>query len=762
MGNTLGATGLTGSNLYFAGINNITLSQATDANGGTISISGGNTTQFAGSGTTFGGTNISASMTLNSLGLALSASVGSQAPAGVVQLNGSTGTLSLVAGSSLSASSNASTITFGLASNISTYLQTTGNYLTTAAQSSVSNQTGISSIIVSNTTYTSGAVSFSNANGITFGSSAGQAITASYNSTQFAGSGFTSGGANVGISGTHNSAGLSLSVTAAAQSNQTLGVYASSQTYGQSSSSNVNATALSVVGSGIISVGLSAGSLLISAAAGAAQTAVSGIIVSNTTYTSGTVSFSNANGISFGSSAGQAITASYTVPATAGLVSAIAVSGGAGTSNTVTGMTFLNSNGLTFGVSTGASAASITASYTQSAQAVSAQGGSSTFSTLVFTNSNNLTFTNTGGSVAGSWALNVSGGAGTSNALSGLTFANSNGLTFGLSTGAGVGTLTGSYNSTQFAGTGTTFAGNNVSGSMTLNSAGLNLSLSAGAGGGGGVAIAASNSTFTSGTVVLSAAGGAITISNGAQSALFSVPQTSSLVGASGISVSVNASTISVYLNAASRFIWPYHQVTAVGALGNGSMSIQYMQLDEALVASRLDVPFAWSAGSAATTATMAIVMTVNAGVYTRANSTALSSVATGSTQTTYSYASNSAGNTQLLANAIRPVSCPINVSLMPGEYWVGFNLSTNSSSIGLSTTNLGQTISVYGGANIQTALQWAEFTNVTNSTTNMYGGMGIYSAATAATLTSIGLANIVQTGASLSQANIGLVFRNY
>ena len=81
--------------------------------------------------------------------------------------------------------------------------------------------------------------------------------------------------------------------------------------------------------------------------AGGAQTGISGLVVSNTTYTSGTVTFQNANGISFGSS---------------------------------------GANG-------------ISASYTQSGQAFSASGGSSTFSTLVFTNSGGVTFTNTAGSL---------------------------------------------------------------------------------------------------------------------------------------------------------------------------------------------------------------------------------------------------------------------------------------------------------------------------------------------------------------------------
>jgi hypothetical protein len=53
----------------------------------------------------------------------------------VNSLNGSTGQISLNVGSSLSASTNGSSITFGLASNITTALQSAGAYLTTARAS---------------------------------------------------------------------------------------------------------------------------------------------------------------------------------------------------------------------------------------------------------------------------------------------------------------------------------------------------------------------------------------------------------------------------------------------------------------------------------------------------------------------------------------------------------------------------------------------------------------------------------------------------
>src|SRR4029077_3509959 len=94
----------------------------------------------------------------------------------------------------------------------------------------------------------------------------------------------------------------------------------------------------------------------------------------------------------------------------------------------------------------------------------------------------------------------------------------------------------------------------------------------------GGRAIVASNTTFTSGTVVLSAAGGALTISSGAQSALFSVPATSSLIGASGLTVSTAGSTISVGNQALTRFFVPSaNNLTPLSAAGNASVSFQYM-----------------------------------------------------------------------------------------------------------------------------------------------------------------------------------------
>lgn len=412
--------------------------------------------------------------------------------------------------------------------------------------------------------------------------------------------------------------------------------------------------------------------------------------------------------------------------------------------------------------------------------------------------------------------------------------------------------------------------GNNV----TLSQNGQSVTISAGGAGAGGVNIAASNSTFTSGTVVLSAAGGALTISNGAQSALFSVPATSSLVASGNGSLSTNGSTISFGANAAALSIggnstsgaggysnistgtgvllggnnitlsqngasitisaasqtvqtqasggiagtntaktgniaftvntsgvsinasslmgtgyttgsttgaWtatgnsnglsevtPYltryvvnpDQIQPISAPGNASATFQYVPVYVPVTGTRIDALVSMSAGSAATTATGAIVFSAYAAIYTRNGST-LSSLSSGSTQTTYTYASNTGGATGLIGGAMRPISVPVNFNMPPGEYFVGFNMLTNTSSIGLSTTNYGLTLSMMGATAIQTAQVYAEITAATANSSGLYYGQGVYSAATTGLPAAVSISGINQTGAALAQANIALVFRN-
>jgi fibronectin-binding autotransporter adhesin len=373
-----------------------------------------------------------------------------------------------------------------------------------------------------------------------------------------------------------------------------------------------------------------------------------------------------------------------------------------------------------------------------------------TGSQLVLAGGNNITLSQSTG--ANGASVTVQGAVGTGTSISGNFSAtvNSAGLAFNASNLAGTATAkTGnasitlnsaglSFNGSGLAGTATAITGN---ASITLNSAGLSFN---------GSGLAGTNTAVT----------GPVSVTLNSSGISLNVPATSSISATGGLSVSVNGSTISIGQGPISRSIFPEAQFEPIGPPGMGSMSIQYFACDGALSASRLDALVGWAGASAATTATMAIAMSVWAAVYTR-NASTLSSLSSGSTQTTYSYASNTAGATAFTNSQIRPVSVPINMNFSQGEYFVGFNFSTAASSIGASTTNLGQTLSMYGGSQIQSAINYAEISAATATSTNLYGGMGMLSAATGAIPVSIGLANINQTGTALTAANIAFVFRN-
>ena len=116
---------------------------------------------------------------------------------------------------------------------------------------------------------------------------------------------------------------------------------------------------------------------------------------------------------------------------------------------------------------------------------------------------------------------------------------------------------------------------------------------------------------------------------------------------------------------------------------------------------------------------------------------------------------------TSLTTGAIRPISVPCNFNMAPGEYLVGFNFLTATTSIGTGTTSFGLTLSMMGGNQFQTAaLPYAEIGSTTQTGSNLIGGMGVYTAATTGLPIAPGFSNIAQSGSSQQQANIALVFR--
>jgi len=216
------------------------------------------------------------------------------------------------------------------------------------------------------------------------------------------------------------------------------------------------------------------------------------------------------------------------------------------------------------------------------------------------------------------------------------------------------------------------------------------------------------------------------------------------------------------------RVIYPTG-FTNGNAIGNGSLSFQYFNCTYPIQASRLDLLLEVSAASAATAATAAPCISAIAGIYsvfastnTAGTTSGMSLLSAGSTATTYSYASNNSGNSQLITAGIRPMSVPIGINMSPGEYFVAFGLSTTASSQGTATTALALSMSIQAALTNQTAVNYAEFTNVTTANSNLWYGLGVYSAATGALPLTLPVTAINQTGANLLDGNFAFVMRNY
>lgn len=142
--------------------------------------------------------------------------------------------------------------------------------------------------------------------------------------------------------------------------------------------------------------------------------------------TSGTVIFSNANGVSFGMAGSASVTAS---------VQAIkAVSAGTTNNSTLTGLSFANGSGVSFGLN-GATVTASVASNTPGA--ISAGTSSFTLGTAVFANSNGVSFGASNGTVTASVAAQTGTqaaiGAGSVTTPAGtIIFSNGSGVSFGM------------------------------------------------------------------------------------------------------------------------------------------------------------------------------------------------------------------------------------------------------------------------------------------------------------------------------------------
>jgi hypothetical protein len=343
------------------------------------------------------------------------------------------------------------------------------------------------------------------------------------------------------------------------------------------------------------STGAGGNTLSISAANQSAQTQsnIAGIIAGAATASTGTISFANSNGVSFGLN-GQTLTASAAGAAQSNQVITVNASGANTIGNTSSGTLDARSFNISGqgGVSVGLSGSTLQISApTQSIQTQNLQnvtvGGTNTSGVLANVSSGALTLA--GGnnitlSQAGN-AITISGGAGggagsntfgmsnlgntsgTTGVVSGsaqqLILAGGNNITLSQSINGASATITlsAASQSIQTQGIAAVSFGGNTAGSNYTNSsgtislyAGSNMTFSRGVNNsvtlvaGGGIALGNSEATFSNGTVGLAAApSAAITIqsnTNGGQVFNLSVPGTSSLVALGNLTISSTGSTI--------------------------------------------------------------------------------------------------------------------------------------------------------------------------------------------------------------------------
>lgn len=282
--------------------------------------------------------------------------------------------------------SNSNNVSFG--TNGSTVTATV-----TFAQS-VQTQSNIQGIYDGANSISTGTIRFSNANGVSFGIN-GQTLTGSV----------------------------------AAQTNQTVGIYAVSNTT-QSSSGTLDARSLSFRGAGVASVGYSNGSVVVSVPSGGGGLTNVNVSAGTTSNNLSNFVFSNSNSVSFGLN-GSTITASV------------------GTQQYV----LSDSNNVSFGLngSTITATAGQTINFYGVSNTTQSSSGTIDARTLSFRGAGNVSVGYSNGSVVISATGGGAGGgianqAGTQTATSGtVIFSNSNGVSFGMSNSS---VITASFNGT--------------------------------------------------------------------------------------------------------------------------------------------------------------------------------------------------------------------------------------------------------------------------------------------------------------------------
>jgi hypothetical protein len=398
--------------------------------------------------------------------------------------------------------------------------------------------------------------------------------------------------------------------------------------------------------------------------------------------------------------------------------------------------------GFTGGVSTGGNTLGNTGTQTGS---------------LIFVGGNNITLS-VGTAAGGAQTITISGAnaggaqtgissivaGGTTYTSGSVQYVNSNGFSWLSTTGQGIlGSYTVPIVTQYFSNTATTFNGANISGSITHNTAGLQLSLSVGAQISTvglyalGNTTQNSSTTFNQSAISFNALGAASWgYSNG--SVQVSVPATSSISGTGLVSVSVNGSTISIGAAPAQLSVFqplPFNGST-VTQLGQGTVQIYPAFDPEAFSASRADIMNSFSISSLGISS-YAGAVSYYVGLYTRNGST-LSLASSGSQS--YQFTMSSSNSLSLLSG-IRRASLPFNANYTGGDLWIGLmSLTTSTNANSFTASNVAVP---YGNQAALNGLIGA----APNSSYQLLPGLGFYSVSSASMPVSMGFSDISGIG---------------
>lgn len=409
--------------------------------------------------------------------------------------NGAADGVNIVSAGTQIAGTNA-TVVFSNANNVS-FGMNNSSVVTASASVAAGAGDGVNILAAgTQTANTTGTVSFADSNGITFGLSNSSIMTATVRTDyQSSGNYLTTARASndaVGLNTaktnatwTVNSSGISLDAGAYLTTAQPVGAYLTTAMQSNAvtlsnikvsgGASSLNLSALTFADSNGISFGLSNNSVMTATVKTDYQSSNANYLTSqsnqaasaaNGSFAFQTVSFSNLNGISFGTSAGSAITASHNA-----LTTARASNDAIGLNTAKTNVTWtVNSSGLSLDAGAYLTTAMASNRGTDFVQANAAFAGTNASGTIA---SNGISVSVAAPGGGGGPTLK---GSGTYTQSTGtVEFANSNGITFGLSNN---GTMTASHNAITTARASNDAIGLNTAQSnvtWTVNSSGLSL-----------------------------------------------------------------------------------------------------------------------------------------------------------------------------------------------------------------------------------------------------------------------------------------------